>query len=415
MAGKTYLCGKVGKSVLFDSSKWSAIGGDNEAPTLITNMAKHNPEDTFVVIGRNDIDKCKTKLPPNVYSAWSGHTVENGKQTGFLWNLLQDVQIDGIFLVSGPTGSTNMLEKALKRNPEPDGTIAFAKTLEMHLNYSGPIYDFLNQSNIPWVMINNDPRYLKMGRDCLNMPQEILSQYNGTQKNSKIKSWDDQVELDEVHIPYTYAGMEKIFLIGKELPKAEDMQKTTKFMIVLNEGNNGVKSRYPMLKEYVLDSVEDVAIYGKWDPATIGDDKRFKGPKKFDDLQKELPHVKYTFIIPIKPGWVTAKWVEMISNGILPFFHPTYDEQKHTGIPDFLRVKNAQDLHEKIEKLEANPEAYDKLLQHCLDLITEDDLNGKKINDTILAAMNKYTYPSKPKHYLDVIPKAEEAWEDDEW
>ena len=37
--GKTYLCGKIGKSVKFNPSTWGPIGGDNEAPELIRKMA----------------------------------------------------------------------------------------------------------------------------------------------------------------------------------------------------------------------------------------------------------------------------------------------------------------------------------------------------------------------------------------
>ena len=55
--GKTYLCGKIGKSVLFDESKWGPIGGDNEAPKLIRKTAELNPDDTFIIIGRNDLQR----------------------------------------------------------------------------------------------------------------------------------------------------------------------------------------------------------------------------------------------------------------------------------------------------------------------------------------------------------------------
>ena len=176
-------------------------------------------------------------------------------------------------------------------------------------------------------------------------------------------------------VPSVYAGMEKMFLIDREIQTTE---KTINFMMVLNEGNNGVKSRYPMLKEYVLDSMEDVAIYGKWDEKTIGQDPRFKGAVKFEELQKILPSVKYTFIIPIKKGWVTAKYVEMIASGIIPFFHPTYDEQGHCRVPEFVRIKSPKELHEKIEYLNNNPDEYERILSECLACIEPDDVSGEK-------------------------------------
>ena len=163
-------------------------------------------------------------------------------------------------------------------------------------------------------------------------------------------------------------------------------------MVVLNEGNNGVKSRYSELKKYVLDYMDDVEIYGKWDESTIGNDSRFKGSKKFIDLQTILPSVKYTFIIPIKPGWVTSKWIEMLCNGVIPFFHPDYDTQGHCNVPSALRVKTPEELHKKIELLEERPETYKKLLEKCMELLTEDDFSGRTISNTIMSnviAVNK--------------------------
>lgn len=55
--GKTYLTGKIGKSVKFNPRTWGSIGGDNEAPTLILSLAKNNPDDKFIIIGKNDLDK----------------------------------------------------------------------------------------------------------------------------------------------------------------------------------------------------------------------------------------------------------------------------------------------------------------------------------------------------------------------
>ena len=47
-SGKTYVFGKLGKSIKFDSSKWGAIGGDQDAPELILKLAEQNPNDTFI-------------------------------------------------------------------------------------------------------------------------------------------------------------------------------------------------------------------------------------------------------------------------------------------------------------------------------------------------------------------------------
>jgi len=400
--GKTYLVGKIGKSVKFNPSTWGPIGGDNEAPELLKKLAEINPDDTFIIIGRNDVDKHRAalNLPSNLVDVYQGATKEERKDINYIVNKLSDVKIDGCFLMSGPTANCNIPNKSFKRNDLKNGEKNFAKSLETFQNYVAPVYQYLNESNIPWIMIANDPRYIGQGNDLMNQPVLILSQYDEKILMQTFDNWQDQNYVKN-EIPSLYAEMEKIFLIGKKIP--ENMHKTTNFMMVLNEGNNGVKSRYPMLKEYVLDSMDDVKIYGKWAEETVGDDPRFKGPKKFEELQEELPHVKYTLIIPIKPGWVTAKWVEMIANGIIPFFHPTYDEQKHCNVPDYIRLNNPSELGEKIAELNSNPELYNKILSECLACITEKDIDGTNLSNIILSqtpAINKDGNEFKTTHVI---------------
>ena len=157
--------------------------------------------------------------------------------------------------------------------------------------------------------------------------------------------------------------------------------KNIKFMIVCNEGR---PSRYKDLKKYILDNVEDVDIYGKWDEKILNNDERFKGPKKFNDLQAMLPNVKYTFCIPIKKGWCTAKFWEMAHYGIIPFLHPTYDEQNNLKCPDILRIKDSQDLFDKIELLENNKEFYNNLREELNNMLKNEYYDGTYLNDRIM-------------------------------
>lgn len=387
---KTYLVGKIGKSVKFNPASWGAIGGDNEAPTLIKKMAELNPKDTFIIIGRNDLLKNRTSVPENVYDVYEGASKDKRKDINYIIEKLKDVKIDGCFLMTGPTANCNIPNKSWKRNDLKNGNKVFAKSLETFQNYVAPIYHYLNETNIPWVMIANDPRYIPQGNDLINQPKMILSQYDEIIEMKTFDNWEDQNYIKN-KIKCVYAGMEKIFLIDKKINNSSD--KTINFMMVLNEGNNGVKSRYPMLKEYVLDSMSDVEIYGKWDESTIGNDKRFKGPKKFEELQEKLPSVKYTLIIPIKKGWVTSKWVEMICNGIIPFFHPTYDEQGHCNVPDYIRLKSPSELNEKIEELNSNKQLYQKILDECIKSINYKDITGETLSDVIISNTPKISKP----------------------
>ena len=404
--------GKIGKSILFDSNKWGAIGGDNEAPLLYEHLFHNNPDKTFYIVGRSDYSKCEQRVRNrlnkhgNVIDIWSNWETERklarSKQHGptdFVNKWVEEnpglIEL-GLFF-AGPTSTGNVIGKARKVTEPTE----LAKMLDMTCIYASPIIEYLNISGIKWNLILNDPRFFPASiRDLFNLPQKVLSQYNETIKMKLWKTHDD-LSIVEHRIPSEYAAMETIFLIDKKRgdiepevngldaffddePKPEG--KDIKFMVVCNEGR---PSRYPDLKRYILDKVEDIEIYGKWDERTIGDDPRFKGPKKFNDLQSMLPRVKYTFCIPIKKGWVTAKFWEMAHYGIIPFLHPTYDEQDNLKCPDFLRVKSAQDLFEKIEHLEAHPEHYEILKDKLDKMIKDEFYNGSYLNNTIMNSLKE--------------------------
>lgn len=410
---RTFLCGKIGKSVKFNPSTWGATGGDNELPTLLRKMAELNPDDTFIVIGRNDIERNRTALniPANLRDIYVGASPEDRRDVDYITKRLEGVKIDGCFLMAGPVAPIcNIPGKAFKRKELEEGVKVPAQSLYVFEQYVGPIYQYLNTSGIPWVMICNDPRYIEPGSDLMNQPVKVLSQHDETVLMKTFDNFEDQNYVKNA-VPSVYAGMEKMFLIDREILTAK---KTINFMMVLNEGNSGVKSRYPMLKEYVLDSMEDVAIYGKWDEKTIGQDPRFKGAVKFEELQKILPSVKYTFIIPIKKGWVTAKYVEMIASGIIPFFHPTYDEQKHCAVPEFIRIKSPKELHEKIEYLNNNPDEYERILGECLACVEPDDVSGEKICSVVLDNTPQ-VHGTGQNAFTQDVSKPKAVVLDDEW
>lgn len=380
-----YLCGKIGKSVKFNPKSWGPIGGDNEAPLLLTKMARLNPDDEFIIITKNDIDRHREamNLPSNLKSVYEGASVKESKDINYVYDKLKDVKVDGCFLISGPTANVNIPNKSFKRLDLKKGEKNFAKSLETFVNYVAPVHIFLNETMIPWVMIANDIRYMTLGNDLMNFPKRILTQANQTIGYKMFDSWETQNFIYD-QIDAEYAHMDKICLIDKEI---EQVEKTKKFMIVLNEGKNGIKSRYKPLKDYVLDYVKDVEIYGEWNPETIGDDPRFKGSIDFPVLQEMIKEVKYTFVVPAIPNWVTSKWAEMVAARVIPFLHPEYDVARHAPLPDFVRIKSPQDLYQKIEYLENNPEEYERILQECMNSLTEDDFNGKRLNDIILSAV----------------------------
>jgi hypothetical protein len=411
--------GKIGKSILFNRNSWGNIGGDCEAPKYYENLFARNPSITFYLLGCNDFsrlsssEKQRVNVNGNVIDIWGKAFVDwkkNNPMHSSLHNIeylkeyiaLNHVKFDAGIVLAGPTGTTNIPFKVTKmRNPSE-----IASPLEMLCKYVAPMTDWMNDNrHIPYILVVNDPRFWPCNaRDWIHMPSIVLSQYDEVTHITVRKNYTDNATV--VHaIPSTYSAMETIFLIGQDKEKQSAETETTSldtffgsaapeasgqkdinFMIVLNEGR---PSRYNLLKQTILNDVQDAAIYGKWDERTVGSDSRFKGSLPFHELQTILPRVKYTYCIPIKKGWVTMKFWEMAHYGIIPFLHPTYDEQNHLNAPPFLRVKDSKDLFKKIQFLEANPDAYVALADAIADMLKPAYYSGEHLNSVTLEALNK--------------------------
>lgn len=406
---KTYLIAKIGKSVKFDPKSWSGFGGDCDAPLFFTNIAELNPNDKFIVIGRNDLYKYKM-VPSNIIDIYDGTKSKDKKNINFVLEKLKDIKIDGCFLMSGPSSpNTNIPFKSFTKRSLDAGAAEYSKVLETFLNYVAPIYIFLNETKIPWIQIANDPRYIVNGNDMTNIPVKVLSQFNEEVTAKRTINFTT-MERESYTLDCVYAEMEKTYLINKKIERKE---KTNKFMVVLNEGNNGVKSRYPLLKEYVLDHIKDAEVYGKWSDEYM-EDTRFKGTIGYHELQEMLPSLKYTFIIPIKSGWATMKVWEMISNSVIPFFHPTYDSQRNLNVPEYIRINSPEELHEKIEELENNKELYDKILYECLLCIKESDIDGTNLNSILMKELDNIDYKTYNSSKINFEEKKED-FDDNEW
>ena len=404
--------GKLGKSVSFNSNNWGAVGGDNEAPILFENLIHQNKDHTFVFIGVTDVDRLSSSEQQrinkynNVINPWSGFSdwksknyksgdnKSDDRQKYMEQVIIPNYKVDKCLFMMGNASTLNVRGKVRKIKDPSE----LCNPLDMHAKYAGPVIHYLNETKSPWIMVLNDPRLFPgVAKDMFNPPVKVLSQYDETILHKIHTSYTDHTIIEN-KIPSEYASMETIFLIGKERGRitddapnsldnffddapAESTDKDIKFMIVCNEGR---PSRYKDLKRYILDHVEDVDIYGKWNENIISKDSRFKGPKKFNELQSMLPRVKYTFCIPIKKGWCTAKYWEMSHYGIIPFLHPTYDEQHNIKCPDFLRIKDSKDLFDKITYLENDDVAYAKLRIELDSIILDGYYNGNYLNGKVM-------------------------------
>lgn len=395
---------KLGKSIKFKGSQ-TPHGGDGESLAILVALANNNPNDTFYIAGKSDY----AKLSPseievmfpynnviNVYDHIPFKTMQTRKSyedpyIQCLNNYFADKHIDAIVMLVGQVGGVSVPGKTW----QVKDTSLIASCIDMTANYTSPLTVWLNENrlsdnkNIPIIEIINDPRYtLSQPRDIVFTPEVSLSQYNYSYINKTIKNYEEQLPTIPNTVNVTYNGMEKAFLVGRKFPDNLHNEREHRFTIVLNEGK---PSRYNELKKWVLDNnvLDDTFVYGKWDEKYTENDLRFKGSLKLEDVQSVMSNTKYTFIIPIKEGWVTSKYIEMIYAGVIPFFHPDYDTQKHINLGIFdnlLRPKTPENLLENINELENTPGLRKMVISELQRmLITDKDLTGENISHEIMS------------------------------
>lgn len=385
---------KVGKSIKFLKSNYSPIGGDNEPSCVLRALANHNPDKTFYLIGRSDFGKLnetqRLDLFPyeNVVDVWAELKIPNREALETQGKLYyeypvryfkeKNINIDYGVIMVGQIGTVTIPGKT----EQVKDRSLIASVIDMTKWYSTPVITWINETNIPFVEVISDPRYkLNQARDIIRPPTLSLSQYDFVYEKKHFTSFDNQ-DLITTEVPVKYAGVEKSFCVDYEKPSV-NTNRTNPFMVILNEGK---PSRYNFLKKWVLDHIDDVEIYGQWSDKVVNNDSRFRGSIHIDEVQRKLKNVRSTFIIPIAKGWTTSKYIEMVHAGVIPFFHPTYDEQNHTDMPDYFRPQTPKELQKRVAQMANDDEAYCKSIQFLIDKYLTDDLySGEYINDQIMS------------------------------
>jgi len=392
--------GKIGKSIKFGpeekgTGKKAMTAGSIDARIIFQTLIKFNPEHQFYLIGRSNFSRLKPevrkKVDPhgNVIDVWAKFkdwfdNQDDKDEVTESWRYIEHVikteeKFDiGIFIAGG------VLEYAVQGKTLKDGKPI--KTLMAAAKYAGPIHHFINETKIPYMVLSLDPRcYPKPAKDILIPPKRILQLINETvEVEHRVSYESNEMIVDKV--PAVYSGLETLYVVEEEEPAGlynffdEPEQKRDINMVLwLNEGK---PSRYNDLKNFILNSVEDVQVYGVWN------EKALKDPRieqvAMSELSWQFPRTKYTFCIPIAPGWATGKFWEMIKHGIVPFMHPTYDDQRNIGFPEELRVKDSNELLEKINLYNHDEMLYNRLHKQLKDMITPDKKSGKYINDIIM-------------------------------
>ena len=394
--GKIIAIGKLGRSIKFGRHLWKDGAGNNEPATLFSAIANAHPENTYVLIGKSDFSRCKQEYRDywfphnNVIDAWKGFNAKVDDPTTFPFNAVGHMNFDYAIINGGICSEINtrgMFNKYSKKTGEVLDEIA--NPLGMFAMGVGPVLYFLNKTNVKWVNFPADARQLPIvAYDLFNPQVATLATIEKTEKVNQFVGYGNQNVTTREDVA-VYGMPEFLCLLdpehkGKNWFKNR-VEKDIKVGFFFHKYKD--KKRYTAIKKYfdVFDE-DEVSVFGKWEEELASGDERFKGSKTFDETQEILPRIKYTICYPIVKGDISAKWVESIRAGIIPFFDANYDEDKllveYHKVPEFLYVKNAAEFKEKVEILENDPEKYNKML-NILEIIlnnAEDNLIEKYVS-----------------------------------
>lgn len=384
--------GKIGKSLSFRQGKWGMVGGDHEAPSLLSMLAQMNPNLNFYIISKSDwkdltpAEKVLHNINGNIFDVWEKWNTKDGFDcTKWPLHVLKDIKIDFGIIVSGPTGFSTIPNAMMTLDND-----RVAKPSMMSERYVGPITRFLNESKIKYMEIGEDPRYFPIvARDLFNRPEYICGT-RALENHRSVEIIDGYFgKVKEICPPIRNYYVSHMFMAMEPAEKRMTEPGIRKNLIsVYSNGlrNQGGMQKFPAIKSYVLDQFSDAIIFGEWpeDTPEITSYLNRIIATPMIQLIDQMYDTKYAFMIPIQSGWPTSKFYKHLLFGIIPFFHPTCNTDYYGyQLPEFLRVKSAADLKEKINFLENNPAAYLDLWKKCQALLIDAYFDGSFFNQII--------------------------------
>ena len=160
-----FVVGKIGLPIRFNwlDYKSNIFSPADDISRLIVNLSFNNPSDSFYIIGKNDIDELslsyRTKLFPhnNVFN-----TFNKDWESPIKYLNDNKINIDCGVIGLGPVLSFNIPNKSYTKS----GTIA--KPLDSAIKYSASYINTLNELNVKWISIIDDPRHINHTAKDLN-------------------------------------------------------------------------------------------------------------------------------------------------------------------------------------------------------------------------------------------------------
>ena len=423
---KNIVIGRTGLTIKFKGIKIGTQTACDTDMMVYSMLSQMNPDFNFYFIGPTDLYKLTeeeyNEIFPyhNVFSAWT-NDLRKSKDFSKIIKYFEDNNIKIDFALINTGGSSQACVPDFY--PKKDGTKR--SLLLSQLYYMAPYVYTLNKLGCPVYCMADDARNVLLNfRDLYNRERKVFTQANYKLKTITHITSETDFTLKTDLIDCIYAHIERIDLIGmpdnwKDRIDINRKLKSNKenHLLVISHGNGCKKinsnltiknARFQGYKEYIIDNFKDTIynkskIYGKWT-----NDIYEQYPNNFEDkpmieLNDILKDARYSLVYSQIPIFVTVKPWEMIANGIIPFIHPDYDPEHILGLPEYVYLKNPDDLKNKIIELDNDDKLYLNIINKCLDCITKEDRDGTYINNFIMTNIaNDLGFTYEPKKDITI-------------
>lgn len=423
---KNIVIGRTGLTIKFKGIKIGTQTACDTDMMVYSMLSQMNPDFNFYFIGPTDLYKLTeeeySEIFPyhNVFSAWT-NDLRKSKDFNKIIKYFEDNNIKIDFALINTGGSSQVCLPDFY--PKKDGSKR--SLLLSQLYYMAPYVYTLNKLGCPVYCMADDARNVLLNfRDLYNRERKVFTQANYKLKTITHITSETDFTLKTDLIDCIYAHIERIDLIGmpdnwKDRIDINRKLKSNKenHLLVISHGNGCKKInsnltiknlRFQGYKEYIIDNFKDTIynkskIYGKWT-----EDIYEQYPNNFEDkpmieLNDILKDARYSLVYSQIPNFVTVKPWEMIANGIIPFIHPDYDPEHILGLPEYVYLKNPDDLKNKIIELDNDDRLYLNILNKCLDCITKEDRDGTYINNFIMTNIaNDLGFTYEPKKDITI-------------